>query len=145
MWHEITYPFPNFNGATVEVWEWINIFILHFTEHVFTYPCWNSSQCMLAKGAQNNYWNDIIRTVNTCCIYLYLYLLRVTIYFFLGIIKYYLRFNSYIKGSYLPIVSATWAANNNWMVLGMSRWARDMLELISSQQICQVESSSLVV
>ena len=22
MWDEITYPFPNFNGATVEVWEW---------------------------------------------------------------------------------------------------------------------------
>ena len=24
MWDEITYPFPNFNGATVEVWEWIS-------------------------------------------------------------------------------------------------------------------------
>ena len=23
VWDEITYPFPNFNGATVEVWEWI--------------------------------------------------------------------------------------------------------------------------
>ena len=23
-WDDITYPFPNFNGATVEVWEWIN-------------------------------------------------------------------------------------------------------------------------
>ena len=23
MWDEITYPFPNFNGCTVEVWEWI--------------------------------------------------------------------------------------------------------------------------
>ena len=27
VWGEITYPFPNFNGCTVEVWEWIN----HFT------------------------------------------------------------------------------------------------------------------
>ena len=27
----ITYPFPNFNGATVEVWEWICNFILHIT------------------------------------------------------------------------------------------------------------------
>ena len=26
-WDEITYPFSNFNGATVEVWEWINNFI----------------------------------------------------------------------------------------------------------------------
>ena len=24
MWDEITYPFPNFNGATAEVWEWIS-------------------------------------------------------------------------------------------------------------------------
>ena len=24
VWDEITYPFPNFNGATVEVWEWIS-------------------------------------------------------------------------------------------------------------------------
>ena len=24
MWGEITYPFPNFNGYTVEVWEWIS-------------------------------------------------------------------------------------------------------------------------
>ena len=30
MWEEITYPFPDFNGATVEVWEWINNFIPHF-------------------------------------------------------------------------------------------------------------------
>ena len=27
---EITYPFPNFNGCTVKIWEWISIFILHF-------------------------------------------------------------------------------------------------------------------
>ena len=30
-WDEITYPFLNFNGATVEVKEWISNFILHFT------------------------------------------------------------------------------------------------------------------
>ena len=23
IWYEISYPFPNFNGCTVEVWEWI--------------------------------------------------------------------------------------------------------------------------
>ena len=31
MWDEITYPFPNFNGAAVEVWEYLSNFILHFT------------------------------------------------------------------------------------------------------------------
>ena len=39
MWDEMTYPFPNFNGCTVEVWEWINNFISHFSVHVITYPC----------------------------------------------------------------------------------------------------------
>ena len=34
MWDKITYPFPNFNGATVEVWEWISNFILHFIGQV---------------------------------------------------------------------------------------------------------------
>ena len=33
MHDEITYPFPNFNGATVEVWEWISNFISHFSGH----------------------------------------------------------------------------------------------------------------
>ena len=36
MWDEITNPFPNFNGATVEVWEWIsNLFypIFHWSCH----------------------------------------------------------------------------------------------------------------
>ena len=36
---EITYPFPNFNGCTIEVWKWISHFIPHFTGHVITYPC----------------------------------------------------------------------------------------------------------
>ena len=31
VWDKITYPFLNFNGATVEVKEWISNFILHFT------------------------------------------------------------------------------------------------------------------
>ena len=26
VWDEITYPFPNFNGCTVELWEWISNF-----------------------------------------------------------------------------------------------------------------------
>ena len=29
--HEITYPYHNFNDATIEVWEWINDFTLHLT------------------------------------------------------------------------------------------------------------------
>ena len=32
----------NFNGATVEVWEWIRNFSPHFTWHMIIYPCWES-------------------------------------------------------------------------------------------------------
>ena len=39
MWDDITYPFPNHNGATVEVWQWLSEFIPRFTEHVIIYPC----------------------------------------------------------------------------------------------------------
>ena len=38
VWSEITYPFPNFSGATVEVWEWISNFISHLMMDVITYP-----------------------------------------------------------------------------------------------------------
>ena len=34
VWDDITYPFPNFNGATVEVWKLMNKFIPHFILHV---------------------------------------------------------------------------------------------------------------
>ena len=40
-WDEITYPFPNFNGATVKVWEWISYFIPHSIMDVIIYPCWD--------------------------------------------------------------------------------------------------------
>ena len=40
VWDEIIYPFPNFNGCTVKVWECISNFIPHFITDVITYPCW---------------------------------------------------------------------------------------------------------
>ena len=43
VWDEITYPFPNFNGATAEVWEWISNLIPQFIMEAITYPCWNWS------------------------------------------------------------------------------------------------------
>ena len=36
---ELTYPFLNFNGCTVEVWEWIINLIPHFIMNVITYSC----------------------------------------------------------------------------------------------------------
>ena len=39
VWGEINYPFPNFNGYAVEVWERMIDFILHFTRYVIC-PWW---------------------------------------------------------------------------------------------------------
>ena len=41
----------NFNGITVEVWEWISNFIPYFMMDVITYPCWDLSKTMSVKGA----------------------------------------------------------------------------------------------
>ena len=38
VWNQTTYPFLNFNGATVELHEWRSNFNPHFTEHVIIYP-----------------------------------------------------------------------------------------------------------
>ena len=39
MWDNITYPFPNFNGCTAEVYECIGNFISDFLMDVITNPC----------------------------------------------------------------------------------------------------------
>ena len=41
LWNKITCPFPNLNGAAVEVWDWISNFIQHLTLRVIDYSCWN--------------------------------------------------------------------------------------------------------
>ena len=55
-WDEIIYPFPNFKGTIIEVWEWINDFIPLLTGHVITYPCWGWSQSIIVKGV--SCWNQ---------------------------------------------------------------------------------------
>ena len=41
VWAEITYPFPNFNGCTVEFWELITNFIPLSIMDPITHPCWD--------------------------------------------------------------------------------------------------------
>ena len=38
MWGEISYPSPNVNGCTVEVWKWICNFIPHVIMYVIIHP-----------------------------------------------------------------------------------------------------------
>ena len=37
LWDEITYPFPNFIGCTIDIWEWKSNFIPHFTMYRCNY------------------------------------------------------------------------------------------------------------
>ena len=48
--YEITYPFLNFNGCTVEIWKWINCFVPHFIMDAITYLCCDFSLCCLLYG-----------------------------------------------------------------------------------------------
>ena len=66
MWNGINYPLPNFNGATVEVWEWMTNFIPHFIMDVINYPCWDQSEVMLVKRAFANVVNILL--------YIYIYI-----------------------------------------------------------------------
>ena len=55
----MTCPFPNFNGATVEVWKWISKFIPHFMMDVITYPCWN--EMMYKRHVSDEYIHECSR------------------------------------------------------------------------------------
>ena len=55
-WDEITYPFPNFNGRTVEVWESVSNLIAHFTGQVITYLCWDKRYSMVVKRPLASSW-----------------------------------------------------------------------------------------
>ena len=39
VWDDITYPFSNFSGSIIEVWEWRSNLIPHFIMDMITYPC----------------------------------------------------------------------------------------------------------
>ena len=41
VWNEIINPFPNVNGAAIEIWEWIGNFIPHIKMGTIIYPCWD--------------------------------------------------------------------------------------------------------
>ena len=61
VWDEITYPFLNFNGCTVEVWEWINNFTPHLIMDVIML-------CMvMTQFAQDNPCNSLHDLPQTIC------------------------------------------------------------------------------
>ena len=57
VWDGIIYPFPNFNGGTVEVWEWISNFIPHFIMDVII-----TSQTEQFENMRHMYCLGILKT-----------------------------------------------------------------------------------
>ena len=57
---EITYPFPNFNGCTVEVWEWLSNFNHTALRGKITYP-WNCFSGLSILGANRENHTTYIR------------------------------------------------------------------------------------
>ena len=47
---EITCPFLNFNGRTIDVWEMMSNLISNFMMDVIIYSCWDQSLSMSVKG-----------------------------------------------------------------------------------------------
>ena len=64
VWDEITYPFPNFNGCTVEVWEWISKFIPHFIMDV-PFPNFNGCTVVVWEWI-SKFIQHFIMDVITC-------------------------------------------------------------------------------
>ena len=59
-WVELIIPFANFNGKTVEVWEWKSNFIPHFSGHLITYLYLDSpsQRASISKLWRHHYiWN----------------------------------------------------------------------------------------
>ena len=54
MWDDVNYPFPNYDGDTVEVWEGISNFVLHFIVHVITFPSWDWKFIYASKSGPRN-------------------------------------------------------------------------------------------
>ena len=60
VWGEISYPFPNFNGATVEVWDWMSNFIPQLTAHIIAY--WSVLRLKVTHVNKKGTWWPITKT-----------------------------------------------------------------------------------
>ena len=59
VWSEITYPFPNFNGCSIEVWEWISVIAFRYLSlgYVFANP---TTICMVDDILRNSATRSVI-------------------------------------------------------------------------------------
>ena len=67
VWDEIIYPFLNFNGATIDVWELISNFIPHFTGYICDYlPMLGLMLFRVGKEAQESRVCKWYPTMSAC-------------------------------------------------------------------------------
>ena len=97
--NEITNPFSNFNGYTVEVLGWINYFMPLFTGHLITCPFLSVKSCRY-RHCMHRPWCDISN-------YSYINLLQIC----LEIPCAYL--DSWFPGQDIVIFSSRWIFNGN--------------------------------
>ena len=64
VWDEITYPFRNANGSTIEAWELISNSIAHFTELVINFQRWDQK----LNDADNRDLPCDSKDISTACI-----------------------------------------------------------------------------
>ena len=63
MWEEITYPFANFNGATVEIWEWISNSIPHYQACDYLYMLGLKLNHVIKGQPRKSIWSMTAQTV----------------------------------------------------------------------------------
>ena len=76
VWDDVTSPFPNFNGCTVDVCEWIRYLITHITAHVITYPCLYNA--MLVKKATDTAHSKQLWSTNATIQFVFISLVKLT-------------------------------------------------------------------
>ena len=78
MLYEITYPFPNFNSCTIEVWEWISNFIPHlitvFYLKFFEHPSFGQVAHKIYPSEWKVHLSEISITIMFCW---YMFLMAV--------------------------------------------------------------------
>ena len=68
MWDKITYQFPNFNCATIEVWEWISNFIPHFYNGCNQLSVLGSKLIHFSKRGPRDLGHSWFSQTMTCCL-----------------------------------------------------------------------------
>ena len=60
VWDEFIYPFPNVNGAIIEIWEWIGNIIPQLTGYVIIFSMLGFKLNHVGKTGQGGFCQQII-------------------------------------------------------------------------------------